>query len=96
METTEGLMGKGWRNGIRDVVLVVLSILIAFGLDAWWDHNGDRRAEHGLRWLGCIRANGTRNAFLRERPRRTSALLDRYRQCSVSVIHDNILLMSAR
>ena len=38
-------IGRSWREAIRDVVLIVLSILIAFALDAWWQYRGDRREE---------------------------------------------------
>ncbi|MDX1395575.1 MAG: hypothetical protein R3195_14410 [Gemmatimonadota bacterium] len=33
---------SNWRDAIRDVVLIVVSILIAFGLEAWWDARGSR------------------------------------------------------
>ena len=36
---------KTWGDTGRDVVLIVGSILIAFGLDAWWDGLGERRAQ---------------------------------------------------
>jgi hypothetical protein len=39
------LTGRGWWNAARDVLLMVLSILIAFGLDAWWDGSQVRRNE---------------------------------------------------
>ena len=29
-------IGRSWRSAMRDVFLIVVSILIAFGLDAWW------------------------------------------------------------
>lgn len=41
--------GRGWfRESLREVVVVVLSILIAFGLDAWWDETLERRDEREL------------------------------------------------
>ena len=45
MRDAPGILGSGWRDALRDIVIVVLSILIAFGLDAWWDHRSDRRDE---------------------------------------------------
>jgi uncharacterized membrane protein affecting hemolysin expression len=36
---------KRWRDARRDVVLIVVSILIAFTLDAWWDGLRERRAQ---------------------------------------------------
>lgn len=34
-----------WRDAVRDVVLIVVSILIAFALDTWWDDRADRSRE---------------------------------------------------
>ena len=34
-----------WRDAGRDVVLIVVSIMIAFALDAWWDGLGERKAQ---------------------------------------------------
>lgn len=47
------------RESAREMAVVVLSILIAFGLDAWWDSNLDRREERELvgRLLEEFRAN---------------------------------------
>lgn len=42
--TLARLLDSG-RDALRDIVIVVLSILIAFGLDAWWDYRIDRRDE---------------------------------------------------
>ncbi len=36
------------RQSAREMVVVVTSILIAFGLDAWWDSTIERRQEHDL------------------------------------------------
>jgi hypothetical protein len=36
---------KRWRDAPRDVLLIVVSILIAFALDAWWGSLGERRAD---------------------------------------------------
>lgn len=36
-------IAKSWRDAARDVVLIVVSILIAFALDAWWEGRGERR-----------------------------------------------------
>ena len=37
--------GRSWSEAARDVVLIVVSILIAFALDAWWDDQNERRVE---------------------------------------------------
>jgi hypothetical protein len=37
MGTPLSPFAANWRDAIRDVVLIVASILIAFGLDAWWN-----------------------------------------------------------
>jgi hypothetical protein len=29
-----------WRDAIRDIVLIVLSIIIAFSVDTWWEGLG--------------------------------------------------------
>lgn len=34
-----------WARLLVESVLIVLSILLAFGIDAWWDNRGDRRRE---------------------------------------------------
>jgi hypothetical protein len=36
-------IGAAWRNALRDILLIVTSILIAFMLDAWWSNTQDRR-----------------------------------------------------
>lgn len=36
-------IGGFWRDSFRDVVLIVVSILIAFTLDAWWSNIRDQR-----------------------------------------------------
>lgn len=38
-------IGESWRTSLRDMVLIVVSILIAFGLDAWWEGQQDRARE---------------------------------------------------
>ncbi len=46
MSDTNDRLGKetrGERGAVRDVFLIVLGILIAFALDAWWEDQGDRR-----------------------------------------------------
>ncbi len=30
-------LGRSWGSSFRDIFLIVASILIAFGLEAWWD-----------------------------------------------------------
>ena len=35
-------LGQSWGALVRDVFLIVLSILIAFGLDAWWSSRQER------------------------------------------------------
>ncbi len=37
MESSASRFGAGLRSSVRDVLLIVISILIAFFLDAWWD-----------------------------------------------------------
>lgn len=37
--------GKTWGDAVRDVVLIVASILIAFGLDTWWDDLQEQRVQ---------------------------------------------------
>ncbi len=37
--------GKTWGDATRDVFLIVVSILIAFALDAWWDDLKERRIQ---------------------------------------------------
>lgn len=34
---------RAWRKSVRDVALIVVSILIAFALDAWWSDIQDQR-----------------------------------------------------
>jgi hypothetical protein len=38
-------IGVAWRDAVRDIILIVVSILIAFALDAWWDDQLDRQRE---------------------------------------------------
>ncbi len=40
-----GRLGRVLRASTRDVVILVLGILIAFSLDAWWDTRRDARRE---------------------------------------------------
>ena len=42
---SEGVRGRGRGNIIFEGVLIVLSILLAFAIEAWWSERGDRRAE---------------------------------------------------
>jgi hypothetical protein len=37
--------GKTWGDAARDVFLIVVSILIAFALDAWWDELKERQVQ---------------------------------------------------
>lgn len=37
--------GKTWGDAVRDIFLIVVSILIAFALDAWWGDLKERRAQ---------------------------------------------------
>lgn len=41
-------IGQSWRNALRDIVLIVVSIMIAFMLDAWWNGRQEegRAARH--------------------------------------------------
>lgn len=36
---------ESWRDAVRDVALIVVSIIIAFSVDAWWEGRGERRDE---------------------------------------------------
>lgn len=36
---------RGWRDLGLEGVVIVVSILLAFALDAWWDSRGQRREE---------------------------------------------------
>lgn len=38
-------IGVSWRDAVRDIILIVVSILIAFALDAWWNDQLDRQRE---------------------------------------------------
>jgi hypothetical protein len=42
-------IGQSWRSAFRDMVLIVVSITIAFTMDAWWDGRQERRREAGHR-----------------------------------------------
>ena len=44
-EKNKGILdriGQTWKASFRDIVLIVVSILIAFALDAWWQAGRDR------------------------------------------------------
>lgn len=45
---------RAWRNAVVEGVVIVGSILLAFGIDAWWDHRNDRRAE--LEYLRALKS----------------------------------------
>lgn len=47
----------GWRQVAFEVVVIVASILMAFGIDAWWDHAQARAAER--RFLERVQAELT-------------------------------------
>jgi len=46
-------IGISWRSAFRDVFLIVVSILIAFGLEAWWD--GQRTLAEERAALSAVR-----------------------------------------
>jgi hypothetical protein len=48
MSTLLDRVGVSWRSSLRDVLLIVVSILIAFGLDAWWDGRVARGEERSV------------------------------------------------
>ena len=48
-------IGRSWRSAMRDVFLIVVSILIAFGLDAWW--SGRVALEEEQHALSAIQAD---------------------------------------
>ena len=37
-----------WKRLVAEAAAIVLSILLAFAIDAWWDDRGERRAEQLL------------------------------------------------
>jgi hypothetical protein len=45
MKSIVSRFGMAWRDAIRDIFLIVISILIAFALDAWWNDRQDRERE---------------------------------------------------
>lgn len=47
------------RESLREGAVVVISILVAFGLDAWWDHRGDLREEAEI--IAALEAEFTSN-----------------------------------
>lgn len=47
------------RESLREGAVVVISILVAFGLDAWWDHRGDLREEDEI--IAALEAEFTSN-----------------------------------
>jgi len=53
---------ESWRDALRDMVLIVVAILIAFALDAWWDGRADRSREgaHLQALLGEFQATSDR------------------------------------
>lgn len=55
MSTPLERVGVSWRSSARDVLLIVVSILIAFALDAWWDGRVARVEERIV--LGAIRGD---------------------------------------
>lgn len=42
---SEGAPGRGWGRTILEGLLIVLSILLAFGIEAGWSERGERQAE---------------------------------------------------
>ncbi len=46
-------IGQSWRSSFRDMLLIVASILIAFGLEAWWD--GKRTLDEERAALAAVR-----------------------------------------
>ncbi len=48
-------VGRSWGFALRDVFLIVVSILIAFGLDAWW--SGRIARQEGRSALAAVRAD---------------------------------------
>ena len=58
MKTLLERYGESWRAAGRDITLIVVSILIAFSLDAWWQRGRDRalKQEHMQALLNEFRA----------------------------------------
>ena len=42
---SQALGSLRWRRVVPEALLIVLSILLAFGIEAWWSHQGELRAE---------------------------------------------------
>lgn len=47
-ERTTGFLGTDWIRALRDLVIVVLGILVAFSLDAWWSQRADQAQERSI------------------------------------------------
>ena len=73
---------QGWARALREIVLIVSSILIAFALNTWWDARAeDNRAEAYLEQLLA-------DAESYERHLGTSIRHDqRMRQCAEAMLH---------
>ena len=42
---SQALGNLRWRRVVPEALLIVFSILLAFGIEAWWSHQGELRAE---------------------------------------------------
>jgi len=74
---------QSWRDAVRDVVLIVVSITIAFAVDAWWDARAERGVERAhlqalLTEFQSIEMTLTRELeVVRDSERATHAILER-------------------
>ena len=41
-------MANRERSWLSESLLIVISILVAFAIDAWWDERNDRKVEHRI------------------------------------------------
>ena len=89
----------GWRSAARDVVLIVVSILIAFVLDASWDASQERARRASVmeaietefsRNLEMLRADSTKLAEARAA---TSALLSEFSPAGTDLSADSIRML---
>jgi len=56
---SEGSLRRAWRGRFEEGATILLSILLAFGIDAWWQARGDRLELSD--YLGAIRAEMSAN-----------------------------------
>ena len=59
-----------WTRNVGEGVVIVVSILLAFGIDAWWGVRGERRleAEYVSRLQAELGARASDSPSLRQEP----------------------------